>query len=325
MHRRPIAGLNFSAEGYFASVRAALPTDIAVRTHVVPFQSTGIARRVATIVDVARLRGDVVHVTGDIHFAAFGLRKQRSVLTILDCGLAASSSSLQRTLYRLVWLRGPVRRGGRVVAISEFTATQIAEFTGVPRSRIDVVPVSIDDEFVPRAKPALSAKPVVLCVGTTPNKNLLRVAAALHGLDVHLRVLGAIDADLAATLEANGVDYSNVVGVPATTVRDLYAEADVVLFPSTYEGFGMPIVEAQATGRPVVTSDQAPMNEVAGGAACLVDPTDVASIRAGVERVLSDATYRSALVEAGFVNRERFRPKVAAEAYAQIYRALKGR
>jgi glycosyltransferase involved in cell wall biosynthesis len=84
----------------------------------------------------------------------------------------------------------------------------------------------------------------------------------------------------------------------------------------------MPIVEAQATGRPVVTSARAPMDEVAGGAACLVDPEDVASIRAGIERVLRDEKYRGELVRAGFVNRERFRPAAQARQYAEIYREM---
>ena len=66
------------------------------------------------------------------------------------------------------------------------------------------------------------------------------------------------------------------------------------------------------------------MSEVAGGAACLVDPDDVASIRSGVERVLADAAYRAELVEGGFRNRERYRPRAAADAYAQIYREMTG-
>jgi Glycosyltransferase len=85
----------------------------------------------------------------------------------------------------------------------------------------------------------------------------------------------------------------------------------------------MPIIEAQTVGRPVVTSNCSSMPEVAGvGGACLVDPFDVASIRAGVLRVIKDPDYREALVKRGFENVCRFRPQAIARAYCALYRAF---
>jgi glycosyltransferase involved in cell wall biosynthesis len=101
-----------------------------------------------------------------------------------------------------------------------------------------------------------------------------------------------------------------------------YQCADMLVFASTYEGFGLPIVEANAVGRAVVTSNICSMPEVAGDAACLVDPYDVESIRKGILQVINCADYRAALVTAGLKNVERFRPEKIAEQYAQLYRKI---
>jgi glycosyltransferase involved in cell wall biosynthesis len=96
----------------------------------------------------------------------------------------------------------------------------------------------------------------------------------------------------------------------------------MLVFASIYEGFGLPIVEAQATGRPVVTSTTCSMPEVAGSAACLVNPFDVASIREGIVKVIDDQAYRDELVRLGFENVKRFRADYISAQYGKIYKDL---
>ena len=116
--------------------------------------------------------------------------------------------------------------------------------------------------------------------------------------------------------------FKNIFDLSREELVEQYQRCDLLIFASTYEGFGLPIVEANAVGRPVVTSNLWSMPEVAGNAACLVDPLDVASIRAGICRVIQDSAYRERLVEAGFENVKRFQVEGIAAQYANLYRSV---
>jgi glycosyltransferase involved in cell wall biosynthesis len=109
------------------------------------------------------------------------------------------------------------------------------------------------------------------------------------------------------------------------TDRDLliaYQESDIVTFCSVYEGFGMPIIEANAIGRPVLTSNISPLIEVAGDAACFVNPDDANSIRDGLERIINNETWREELIRRGLANAQRFRADTIARMHASVYKTI---
>ena len=137
-----------------------------------------------------------------------------------------------------------------------------------------------------------------------------------------MRIIGRLEDEHRASLVTHGVAFTSASGLSDAAMRDEYAKCDMLVFASTAEGFGMPILEAQAVGRPVVTSQVSSMPEVAGDAAELVDPFDIASIRAGVRRVIEDARHREALVARGFENVRRFSPQAIAAQYAALYREV---
>jgi glycosyltransferase involved in cell wall biosynthesis len=123
-------------------------------------------------------------------------------------------------------------------------------------------------------------------------------------------------------LRKYNIEYEYNWGVSDADMIVKYEKADIITLASTYEGFGMPILEAQAIGRPVVTSDAFSMPEVAGNAAALVDPLDIASIRSAFEKIISDAAYRNGLVAAGFENVKRFNPDKIANMYFDLYKTI---
>ena len=206
-----------------------------------------------------------------------------------------------------------LRAASRVIAVSEFTRRELVELLHVPDTKIRVVPNGVDAEFTsegPRAD-----GDYVLTVGTLePRKNLARLVEAARRTDVELRVVGARgwgDVDVGG----NGVRWLGEVD-DAELAR-LYRGARCVAYPSLYEGFGIPVLEAMACGAPVVTSRGTAMEEVAHGAAVLVDAQDPAEIAAGIERA---AAERDTLVARGLQRARAFSWEAVAGATVGVYR-----
>jgi alpha-1,3-rhamnosyl/mannosyltransferase len=172
-----------------------------------------------------------------------------------------------------------IRAATRVIAVSEFTAREVETVLGVPPDRLRVVPNGVDASFTadgPRAE-----GDYVLAVGTLePRKNLRRTIEAARRVGLELRIVG----DRGWGDVEPGVGWLGRVG--DDELARLYRGARCLVYPSLYEGFGIPVAEALACGTPVVTSRQSAMTEVAQGKAVLVDPEDVASIAAGIEEAI---------------------------------------
>jgi glycosyltransferase involved in cell wall biosynthesis len=173
------------------------------------------------------------------------------------------------------------------------------------------VPNGVDPVFVP-AGPRVDGD-YVLAVGTLePRKNLARAVEAAQVAGVELRVVGARG--------WGGVDVDGWVGeVPDTELAALYRGARCVLYPSLYEGFGLPVLEAMACGVPVVTSRGTAMEEVAGEAAVLVDPLDVSAIAEGIA---TSAARRDELVRVGLERARAFDWKQSADDVVELWREL---
>lgn len=319
--RRPLAG-RFSIERVFDTVRAALPPDIDVRVRRNRFPSRGVVPRLLDAALARRCAAGVNHVLGDVHYLTWFLPRRGTILTVHDCASLARLRGLRRRLLWLGWYWWPLRRAERVVAISEFTRSELGGWVPDARVPIEVIPPPLPPGFCPRPARPRGPKLRLLQVGTAANKNLARVIAACRELPVELTIVGAIGAAERAQLDALGVAYSNRVELDDDALLGEFEACDALIFASTYEGFGLPIIEAQSVGRPVITSRFGATAETAGGAACLVDPFDTADIARGIRRVIEDRRYASELVAAGQKNAARFSPERVAAAYAALYREL---
>lgn len=307
-----------SIEELFRTVAAEL------RNHVEVIEyETG--SRWQALLDAWRLRklkADLYHVTGDINFLVLLLPRRRTILTVHDIGhLVHNLSGLQKWIYKWIWMMLPCHYAASVTVISEATRNEIEKHLGIHRTFI-VVPNCYPAHFTRRLNRAHNAIPKILQVGTSPHKNLSRVIDAVKDMECCLVIIGPLNNAQLSRLAETGIKYESYVDLTPEKLVDQYALADIVCFASLHEGFGLPIIEAQVIGRPVITSNISPMCDVASDSACLVNPYDAESIREAINKLLVDEEYRSALVEKGCRNAERYTPSIVASKYIAVYQDI---
>ena len=232
--------------------------------------------------------------------------------------------------------RRSVRGARRVVAISRAGKEDIVRFFGVAPERVDIVYPGVDDRFRPQPPEAVAAfrarrglpERFVLHVGTLqPRKNLLTLIDAFARLgrpDLHLLLVGGrgwLYDELFARVAALGLqDQVHFTGyVPDEELPLWYSAAALFVFPSLYEGFGMPIIEALACGTPVVAADSAALREAAGAAVPLFPPTDAAALADQMANVLDHSAVAATIRSRGLIHARQFSWSTAGSAQAAVY------
>ncbi len=270
-----------------------------------------------------RSKNGINHITGDIHYTLLGLIGVKSILTIHDLVLIRNAKNkIKKTLFKLLWFKIPCKIANQIVCISKTTMNDLIEMNLISPEKVHVIYNPIEQMFHAQIKELDLKTPVILHIGTNWNKNLNRVVIALKGLKCKLIIIGKINSKTQELLDVNGIRYSNLLNISDEEIFNEYCNCDIVSFPSVYEGFGMPLIEGQATGRPVVTSNINPLIEISGGAAIFVDPTSIESIRKGFLTILENKEGTEEIIRKGIANAKRFSPQIALKKYLRIYRHI---
>jgi glycosyltransferase involved in cell wall biosynthesis len=263
---------------------------------------------------------------------------------------ARDGSGLRRSLHFHL-TRRVLKGAARIFAVSQFTKSEIEKLFGIPSDRIEVVYNAIDERFLTghasEADRQLIAEryqvtyPFLLYAGRiSPPKNLVRIIEAFSALkaelekeqkftDLKLIIIGddlSGHPDLRRTVIRSGVqnDVRFLGFVPIDVLRIFYDNAKIFVFPSLYEGFGLPPLEAMAHGTPVVTSNTSSLPEVTGNAAVLVNPENVFEIMRALHRVLLDQPFREKLKQRSYEQAKRFSWDTSVTRILAVYAAIAG-
>lgn len=315
----------FSIERCFEIIKNNFTKDIEIEELYLPCERANIKSIITNILFVKKHlktnHYDIIQITGDAHYISMACGKN-VVLTIHDLRGINNYKGLKRFLYKLLWIKIPVKQSTAIISISEATEKEIQSVTKVDRSKHYIIPDPVDDRFVQSEKTFCESCPRLLLIGTGYNKNVERSIEAVNGISCVLDIVGKLNKEQEHLLKKHNIRYINDSQLSDEKIYEKYCKSDIVLFPSTYEGFGMIIIEGQKVGRVVITSNVEPMKTVAGKGAILVDPNDIDDIRRAIELVISNNELRTKLIALGLLNAEKYSGKSIACEYAKLYRSI---
>jgi glycosyltransferase involved in cell wall biosynthesis len=268
-----------------------------------------------------RNKTGINHITGDIHYCILGLIGCKSVLTVHDdYAIVKARRGMPDKIFKWIfWLYLPVKLAGKAICISEATKNKIDK--SVRNNKTEVLcHHSVDTEFKHVSKVFNTDCPTILQIGTSPQKNLETTLKALAGIKCKLRVVKEMTQEQHSLAQSLNIDYTNVFNLSDSEIVAEYINSDIVTFPSLYEGLGLPIIEGQATGRVVITSNIEPMNSVSGKAAVLLNnPLDVQEYKDAIMRIIQDDAFREKVILAGLENAKKYTVDSAVKQYLSLY------
>tara|TARA_B100000809_G_scaffold226092_1_gene237513 strand:+ start:1999 stop:2976 length:978 start_codon:yes stop_codon:yes gene_type:complete len=308
----------FSFEELFSTIKKNL-----VDCEIDDFYDKTYSNLYKNIRAVKEKSADIYHITGGIGFYALFLPTKKTILTIHDTNYYEFHlTGIKKWIFGLLFYKLPILNVKYVTVVSEHTKNNLIKFFGINPQKIKVISNCFPANFKTARVKEANDIPSILHIGTKSNKNLIRLLEAINGLEVKLTIIGKVSDQIKSILSEANINYTNKYNLSQKEIYAEYINCDIVYFASLHEGFGLPIIEANIIGRPIITSNISPMKEIAGEHACLVNPYSVDEIKTNIQKIISDKTYRLYLIDNGIKNAQQYSPKKIAQLYKELYTSV---
>lgn len=288
-------------------------------TIVLPFPSSNIFYIFFNLIFLKKNRRGLYHITGHIHYAALALPKESTILTIHDLVFLNTYTGLRKIVMKWLFLDLPIKRVKWITTVSEKTKQEIIHYSNCDPKKIFVIDNPIDPLLHISKTNFNHLKPVLLFLGTKQNKNLENSIPALFQLNIQLRIVGELTLEQQSLLEKYEIDYVMLVNLDDDDLRKEYYNCNIVLFPSFYEGFGLPLIEGFSAGKPVITSSISPMTDIAKDAAVYVNPHSISSIRHAVQKLISNSTLQNEKISKGIEIVKKYNVQLILDQYQSLW------
>lgn len=265
---------------------------------------------------------DIIHITGGEHYLIPFIKNGKSKIIVTVHDLESIYKNIENPIKRFVktlFFIKILKFADFITCISEKTKKEVISMLPNCKKKIATIynPVGPEFKYTPRI--INKSNPTILHIGTKSNKNLENTILALKDFKCHLRIIGKLSSSQRNLLNENNISYSNACNLTDEEILNEYIKCDAVNFPSIYEGFGMPIIEAQSIGRVVITSNISPMKDIVGDSSILINPQYPSSILKGYQEVLKNHEF---YIKKGLTNITKFHVGTVVKEYLNIYKNI---
>ena len=265
-------------------------------------------------------QGDVNHLTGGYNPISFFLNPKKTIITIHDIGYYERNlKGIKKFIFGLIHYYLPLRYVSKITTVSEFTKQKIIDKFGINSNKITVIPNPVGKVFTFEQKHFNKNSPLILQIGGSSVKNLDRLIEAIRDTEFRLLLIRKPEKKIVNKLDLYKIQYEFRYNLTQEEVYECYKICDILYFASEHEGFGVPIIEAQSVGRVVLTSNFAPMTDVAGSGALFVNPFQIEEIKNALLTIKDNDDVRKMLVYNGQKNVDRFSVKFISKLYMALY------
>lgn len=317
--RKPRKFENHSLEKIFLTLTKKIDNRLHFKILICPFISSGFLKRLLNTLWAFFNQGDVNHITGDVNFISIFLKKEKTINTFHDCYKLRKFSGIKKKIFKFFWFYLPLISSKYITTVSQFSKNELNTLVKV-KKKIFVIP-----NFIPNIKYKLKKqirRNKILIIGTTENKNIDRILYAIKDLKEEIIIVGKISDNQKDFLKKNKIIYNNYINISDRKLFKIYNQGKMLLFPSLYEGFGLPIIEAQRFKVPVITSNISPMKEIVKDSALLVDPKNIGDIKKKILKLKNNKKLLKEIIKKGYLNSSRYKLSLSRIKYFNLYKKI---